>query len=343
MTSRRASRAGRWIGNVLLIAGATAVGIWASSWLSLTIWQAWQNREFDQRRAAPLAQTHPPTPAEPSIKDGTVVGRLAVPRLHIRAMVREGNSDHTLSIALGRIPGTAFPGRQGNVGIAGHRDSLFRGLKNIATNDEITFETPSARYVYRVEGTQIVKPEDVGVLKAGPAPELTLVTCYPFEYVGSAPDRFIVKARLVSQLAPPLAPGQPAPQLAQHDVPQLAPAKHETVFNVSQGHSRELIPGKIWFGLSSADPASRSVNGWLWVMPDRRTIWLRDFDARHPMFFYQDGEKRELVITSVAGTSVNGYLVPNPIVGRAILPAAAFQRGASQRRVKTKSVKSSLD
>jgi sortase A len=318
MTFHRRNRAARWIGNVLLIAGATAVGIWAFSWLSLTIWQAWQSREFDQRRAAPQAQM--PTPAQPRIaphiKDGAIVGRLAVPRLHIRAMVREGDSDRTLSVALGRIPGTALPGQQGNVGIAGHRDSLFRGLKNIAANDEITFETHDANYVYRVESTQIVKPEDVGVLKPGPAPELTLVTCYPFEYVGSAPDRFIVKARLVSQLAPQ----ETAPNDIHDQPAQPAPAVHHEIgFNVSEQHSRELVPGKIWLGLSSADPTSRTVNGWLWVMPDRRTIWLRDVDTRHPLFFYQDGEKRELVITSVARTSVKGYLAANPAVARAAL------------------------
>jgi sortase A len=332
---RRRNRAARWIGNVLLIAGATAVGIWASSWLTLNIWQAWQNREFDQRRAAPTVQTQPPVQPNipPRFKDGAIVGRLAVPRLHIRAMVREGDSDQTLSVALGRIPGTALPGQQGNVGIAGHRDSLFRGLKNIAANDEITFETHDANYVYRVESTQIVKPEDVGVLKPGPASELTLVTCYPFEYVGSAPDRFIVKARLVSQLAP---------QLAQDDIPRDSPANdihgrpdqpdqpappvhHEIGFNVSEQHSRELVPGKIWFGLSSADPASHTVSGWLWVMPDRHTIWLRDADTRNPLFFYQDGEKRALVITSVARTSVTGYLAANPVVAR-----AGF-RGTSRR------------
>jgi LPXTG-site transpeptidase (sortase) family protein len=238
-----------------------------------------------------------------------------VPRLHVRAMVREGESDHTLSIALGHIPGTALPGQQGNVGIAGHRDSLFRGLKKVAANDEITFETASASYVYRVESTQIVKPEDVGVLKPGPVPELTLVTCYPFEYVGSAPDRFIVKARLVSQLAPQVAqddaPTKAAkqPEAAKQPAP---PVHHEIGFNVSEQHSRELVPGKVWFGLSSADPTSHTVNGWLWVMPDRRTIWLRDVDMRQPLYFYQDGEKRELVITSIARTSATGYLVANP-------------------------------
>jgi len=125
------------------------------------------------------------------------VGRLAIPRLHVRAMVREGDGERTLSLALGHIPGTALPGQKGNIGIAGHRDRLFRDLRNVGANDEITLETPRTTYVYRVEKTQIVKPENIGVLNNGPASELTLVTCYPFEYVGAAPDRFIVKAQLV--------------------------------------------------------------------------------------------------------------------------------------------------
>ena len=79
--------------------------------------------------------------------------------------------------------------------MAGHRDTLFRGLRAIRKNDLILLETLGGEYRYRVEGTKIVSPRDVGVLKANPYAELTLVTCYPFYYVGSAPDRFIVKAR----------------------------------------------------------------------------------------------------------------------------------------------------
>ena len=299
MTNRKPNRAARWIGNVLLIAGATAVGIWACSWLSLTIWQSWQSREFDQSRAAP--QNKP----QVHIANGGIVGRLTIPRLHVKAMVREGDSDRTLSIALGHIPGTAFPGQKGNVGIAGHRDSLFRGLRNVAANDEITFETPRANYTYRVESTQIVKPEHTEVLNPGPTNELTLVTCFPFEYVGAAPDRFIVKARLVSELA--------SEDVAKNiiDEKSATPAPRQIAFNVPERHSRELVPGKIWFGLSSADPTDRTVTGWIWVMPERRTIWLRDVDAHHPVIFYQDGAKRELVITSVAGAFARGYLAPS--------------------------------
>ena len=314
---------------IALFAGAIAM----LSWCAFAIVDTWTfQREQRRQFASMLADRAMATP--PPASDRNVIGLLDIPRLGLSVMVIEGAGTATLRRAAGHIPGTALPGQQGNVGIAGHRDSLFRGLKNIAANDEITFETHDANYVYRVESTQIVKPENVGVLKPGPASELTLVTCYPFEYVGSAPDRFIVKARLVSQLAPQLAQNDIPREAAANDVHDhveqpVPPVHHEIGFNVSEQHSRELVPGKIWFGLSSADPTGHTVNGWLWVMPDRRTIWLRDVDARQPLVFYQDGEKRELVITSVARTSVTGYLAANPVVARAASRGGASRPPAS--------------
>ncbi len=288
MTSRRHNKIRRWIGNVLFLAGAIAVVVCVGSYLSTFVWQKWQNREFDRQRATP--QQNQENSAETRIENGGIVGRLAIPRLHVRAMVREGTGERTLSLALGHIPGTALPGKQGNTGVAGHRDTLFRSLRNVAANDEITFETPSATYVYRVESTQIVKPEDVEVLDPGPTRELTLVTCFPFDYVGSAPDRFIVKAQLVSEDA-----GRNDIQEEVHRAavtsptrPKLPTARGEVAFDVSQGHSRELVPGKIWFGLESADTSSRTVDGWLWVMPERRTIWLRNADAHQPVVFISE-------------------------------------------------------
>jgi sortase A len=143
-------------------------------------------------------QSHPPPP----IQNGALIGRLAIPRLNIRSVVREGAGQDTLDVALGHIPGTALPGQPGNTGIAGHRDTLFRGLRKIEKNDVIEFQTPAGSFSYKVESTSIVKPDNVAVLQAGQRPEMTLVTCYPFYYVGSAPDRFIVKARLID---PPTA------------------------------------------------------------------------------------------------------------------------------------------
>jgi sortase A len=128
-----------------------------------------------------------------------VIGRIAIPRLGISAMVQEGVDDKTLALAVGHIPWTAMPGETGkNVGLAAHRDTLFRNLKDVARDDEITLTTLDNTYTYRVASFTVVKPEDVSVLapRAGEN-TLTLVTCYPFYFVGHAPKRFIVRARQV--------------------------------------------------------------------------------------------------------------------------------------------------
>lgn len=137
------------------------------------------------------AQTQPPAA-------NAVIGRLEIPRLKLAVMVREGAGEGTLRRAVGHIPGTALPGNIGNVGLAGHRDTFFRSLRNIRKNDTIEVETTRGTYRYVVSSTRIVTPRDVSVLKASGGETLTLVTCYPFYYVGSAPKRFIVHATQVA-------------------------------------------------------------------------------------------------------------------------------------------------
>ncbi len=126
-----------------------------------------------------------------------MIGRLEIPRLNLSVMVREGADEGTLSRAVGHIPGTALPGNVGNVGLAGHRDTFFRALRNIRADDTIELETTAGTYRYAVKSTRIVTPRDVSVLQASGGETLTLVTCYPFYYVGSAPKRFIVRATQV--------------------------------------------------------------------------------------------------------------------------------------------------
>jgi sortase A len=139
----------------------------------------------------------------------SVIGRLEIPRLNLAVMVREGADEGTLSRAVGHIPGTALPGNIGNVGLAGHRDTFFRPLRNIRANDMIELETQNGAYRYVVKSTRIVTPRDVSVLQASGGETLTLVTCYPFYYVGSAPKRFIVHAALVHEAASPERRPQP--------------------------------------------------------------------------------------------------------------------------------------
>ena len=133
-----------------------------------------------------------------SLSSVSVIGRLSVPRLHLSAMVREGVEAKTLRLSVGHIPATALPGQAGNVGIAGHRDTFFRRLKDLRTKDEIVFSTLNGNFKYEVESLLVVEPDNVAVLAPSSENMLTMVTCYPFSYIGSAPKRFIVRARQVS-------------------------------------------------------------------------------------------------------------------------------------------------
>jgi len=114
----------------------------------------------------------------------------------VSAVIRAGSDARTLRLAVGYIPGTALPGEKGNVGLAGHRDTFFRRLRDINPDDEIRVTTSNGVFHYYVQRTNIVRPKDVWVLNATSYPALTLITCYPFTYVGSAPQRFIVRAAL---------------------------------------------------------------------------------------------------------------------------------------------------
>jgi sortase A len=127
-----------------------------------------------------------------------LIGRVEVPRLGLSAIVREGVDSSTLRRAVGHMPSTPLPGQPGNSALAAHRDTLFRKLRDIRKDDRITVQTVDGSYDYVVESLKIVNPEDIGVLKASPGDRLlTLITCYPFNYIGSAPHRFIVRARAV--------------------------------------------------------------------------------------------------------------------------------------------------
>jgi sortase A len=129
--------------------------------------------------------------------NGGVFGRIAIPRLGVSVVVAEGVDKDTLRRAVGHIPGTALPGRPGNIGISGHRDTFFRPLRNIQQHDLITLTTLLGEYRYRVVSTRVTSPSDVAVLDPGANEILTLVTCHPFYFVGSAPNRFVVRAERV--------------------------------------------------------------------------------------------------------------------------------------------------
>ena len=122
------------------------------------------------------------------------MGRIEIPRIGLKAMILEGASRRTLALAVGHIPGTALPGAKGNAAIAGHRDTFFRALKDIRPGDRILVTTLEGFFEYQVKACNVVGPRDTRVLEDSAEPVLTLVTCYPFHYLGPAPERFIVRA-----------------------------------------------------------------------------------------------------------------------------------------------------
>ncbi len=150
-------------------------------------------------------------PAERQAADPGLVGRIEIPRLGLAAIVREGTDSRTLERAVGHVSGTALPGQNGNVCLAAHRDTYFRPLEGVRKNDRIRITTPTATYEYTVLGTSVVDPGAVEVLASNGDAALTLVTCYPFRYVGPAPRRFIVTGRLSSPMEPGRADRRAAP------------------------------------------------------------------------------------------------------------------------------------
>ena len=184
-----------WLGSALIIGGALLLG-----------WYFWLRHRADQaqRQAQQWISSvvtrptdSPPATNSPQhrLRHGDVVGELTVPRLRLSVMVFEGDDDRILKLGAGHIPRTALPAQGGNVGIAAHRDTYFRPLRFIRPNDSISLKTPRGTLHYTVTNTEIVQPSEVEVLAKAPNRDLTLVTCYPFYYVGGAPKRFIVHAQ----------------------------------------------------------------------------------------------------------------------------------------------------
>ncbi len=167
--------------------------------LGYCAFDAWSSWNFQRQAKAGLSGKNE-APPKHVIQAGDVIGRVDVDRLNVSVAVVEGAGDAELQHAAGHVSGTVFPGQRGNTAIAAHRDTFFRPLRNIRTKDLIRVTTPSGEYRYRVISTKIVSPENVEVLKSGRDEELTLVTCFPFYYVGSAPKRFIVQARREPQV-----------------------------------------------------------------------------------------------------------------------------------------------
>jgi sortase A len=183
------------------LAGIVALGYVAATLIDEKLYQARATAEFAEALSAPKptlpGDVAPSSPAPAVAGSRTPLGRIEISSLGVAAMILEGTDDKTLRRAVGHIPGTALPGQPGNVGLAGHRDTFFRALRNIHKDDEITLQTLNGLYRYSVDLTQVVDPGQTEVLNRSDDSILTLVTCYPFYFVGSAPQRFIVRAHRI--------------------------------------------------------------------------------------------------------------------------------------------------
>jgi sortase A len=175
----------RWASYLFLFAGLLAVGYAGYLIADAQIFQAVQLHRFDHR--APLSEPHLPVMGE-------VLGRIEISSLALRTVILQGDSPEILRRGVGHVPGTPMPGERGNIALAGHRDTFFRPLRQIRPGDVIALQTFAQKFEYRVQSTSIVSPADTQVLESSEGRELTLVTCFPFDYVGAAPNRFIVRA-----------------------------------------------------------------------------------------------------------------------------------------------------
>lgn len=178
-----------WAFYIFLAVGLLAAGYAGYIIADAQTYQAIQLRKF--AHDVPILEPHLP-------RIGERIGEIEIPRLGLRAVILQGDSSQVLLRGVGHLPNTAMPGELGNIGLAGHRDSFFRPLGQIRPGDLITLRTLKGEFQYRVESTRVVSPSNIEVLAPTDKRELTLVTCFPFNYVGAAPNRFVVRSVQVS-------------------------------------------------------------------------------------------------------------------------------------------------
>jgi sortase A len=197
-------RLARWF---FLALGLALLGVVGYASLDAKLFQERENRRLNQAmkpsaevsaeaspQVAPVRSSANAEVRHINFATGTAIGRIEISRIGIDVMVVEGIDSKSLRRAVGHIAGTALPGDPGNVAIAGHRDTFFRALRNVRQDDEVTLTTVDGSYRYRVDWVKVVGDEATELLSDSDEPILTLVTCYPFYFVGPAPKRFIVRA-----------------------------------------------------------------------------------------------------------------------------------------------------
>jgi sortase A len=177
---------------LLFVTGILALGYVGVTLLDARLYQVSAKRSLESQIQAEKEQDV--TQPRPPVKEGDVLGRMDIPRLGMSVAVLQGTKSRMLRLGVGHIESTPLPWEPGNSGIAGHRDTFFRDLKDVRMNDEIEFQTADGLFHYQVDWVKVVAPDDTSVLTPSSETALTLVTCYPFYFVGPAPNRFVVRA-----------------------------------------------------------------------------------------------------------------------------------------------------
>jgi sortase A len=197
---------GRWL--VWMSRALIALGLACLIFYSVVTVHTWRYQRAAKSRVEQMISIERPKAVREYVPDvskplktGEIIGRVDIPRLGLSAAVAEGDDDATLGSAVGHLPDTPLPwDRRGNVALAAHRDGLFRSLEGIRLNDDVRVVTSRGEFHYRVAKTHIVDPDDVWVIAPTDTPTITLITCYPFAFIGNAPRRFIVQAEIVDDL-----------------------------------------------------------------------------------------------------------------------------------------------
>ncbi len=214
MRHTRTARIARWLERTLVAAGAGcliwvgAVSVYAAAYQleqKAALEQLSTSHELEADRGFEAAAEAPGL--------GDTIGHLVIPRVGLSAMVMEGDDEKTLQVAVGHLPDTPLPWQEGNAALAGHRDTFFRPLRRIKVGDAIRLETPQGILHYRVTRQTIVEPHELWVLNPSTTEALTLITCYPFDFVGPAPRRLAVHAERVADASGRVEPHELSPSI----------------------------------------------------------------------------------------------------------------------------------
>jgi len=189
------ARRGRWSARLVWL--FAAIGVALLAWYGLVVaetalYQRAESSTLDRVVKGKVVGTN--APLSRAAQPHQLIGRLEIPRVHMSVMVVDGDDEGTLKTAAGHLPDTPLPWEFGNSAVAGHRDSFFRPLRDVHVSDRVRIVTPQGAFHYVVARLRVVEPDDVSVLATRDRSSITLVTCYPFNYVGQAPKRFIVQA-----------------------------------------------------------------------------------------------------------------------------------------------------